>query len=89
MTGTPQKLEDGVKKINWYLVPKAFKCKVKKFRLHPRPTGKHYLFLSRRTLWIKKISQDPTWPPLLKEDPFSIISDLIELCGAQRLGQEL
>ena len=87
LTGTLQKLEDGVKKINWYLVPKAFKCKVKKFRLHPRPTGKHYLFLSWRTSRIKKINQDPTWPPLPKEDPFSIISDLIELWGAQRLGR--
>lgn len=87
LTGTPQKLEDGVRKINWHLVPKAFKCKVKKFRLHPLPTGKHYLFLSWRTSWIKKINQYPTWPPPLKEDPFSIISDLIELWGAQTLGR--
>ena len=72
---------------NWYLVPKAFKCKVKKFRLHPLPTGKHYLFLSWRTSWIKQISQNPTWPPPLKEDPFSIISNLIELWGAQTLGR--
>lgn len=49
-------LEDGLKKKNWCWALEAFKCKVKKFGLHPLPTGKHYLFLHRRMSWSKRIN---------------------------------